>query len=114
MSDVLDRARSGQKGRVRLAAALWVVLLSVLLGAAAESRAESGEVAGPTVPAPPPPSTSDAAATVDVHRYGDADATCREWSDGCQICLRQDDGAMACSTPGIACLPKPTVCTARK
>ncbi len=62
----------------------------------------------------PPPSATEATPSVDVHRYGDADATCREWGNGCQICLRQDDGAIACSTPGIACLPKPTVCTARK
>ncbi len=32
------------------------------------------------------------------------DPSCAEWSDGCRICQRGDDG-IACSLPGIACVP---------
>lgn len=37
------------------------------------------------------------------------DERCAEWSDGCRICQRTPDG-VACSTPGIACMPTPTSC----
>jgi hypothetical protein len=37
------------------------------------------------------------------------DERCAEWSDGCRICQRTPEG-VACSTPGIACVPTPTSC----
>jgi hypothetical protein len=39
-----------------------------------------------------------------VLAFGDRNPSCREWSDGCVICLRGADGSH-CSTPGIACQP---------
>ncbi|MCC0807755.1 hypothetical protein FPV16_16225 [Methylobacterium sp. W2] len=38
-----------------------------------------------------------------------ADASCAEWSDGCTVCRRYGDG-IACSMPGIACVPKAELC----
>lgn len=32
------------------------------------------------------------------------DSACAEWSDGCRVCQRVGDG-IACSLPGIACVP---------
>ncbi len=40
----------------------------------------------------------------------EAERTCREWTDGCSVCLRRDDSAFDCSLPGIACQPAPVVC----
>jgi hypothetical protein len=34
----------------------------------------------------------------------DGDPGCSEWSDGCRVCKRVEDGPI-CSTPGIACTP---------
>ncbi len=42
--------------------------------------------------------------------YGDDHPAGREWSDGCIVCRRGDDGDPACSTPGPACLPAPAAC----
>jgi hypothetical protein len=35
--------------------------------------------------------------------------TCAEWTDGCIVCARTPQG-LACSTPGIACVPKTPRC----
>ncbi|HZH08946.1 MAG TPA: hypothetical protein VEZ24_01110 [Microvirga sp.] len=35
--------------------------------------------------------------------------TCAEWTDGCVVCARTAQG-LACSTPGIACVPKAPHC----
>ena len=40
------------------------------------------------------------------------DASCVEWSDGCTVCLRAPAG-LACSTPGIACVPGARRCLKR-
>ncbi|WP_264051119.1 hypothetical protein [Methylobacterium flocculans] len=40
------------------------------------------------------------------------DATCAEWSDGCHVCQRAE-GEVACSLPGIACVPKEPSCLRR-
>ncbi len=37
------------------------------------------------------------------------DPTCAEWSDGCRVCRRIEDG-IACSLPGIACTPGAMAC----
>lgn len=109
MSDMRIRgamARTTSSGRTLPV----LLLLSTMLAGGGLAGARAGQA----TPAEEPQSPDPAVVSVDVHRYGDTDATCREWSNGCQICLRQDDGAIACSTPGIACLPKRAVCAARK
>jgi hypothetical protein len=40
------------------------------------------------------------------------DTTCAEWGDGCHVC-RRAEGAVACSLPGIACVPQATRCLRR-
>jgi hypothetical protein len=65
-------------------------------------------------PAPAPGVTAgDAASARDLETYGEADATCLEWSNGCQVCRRQPDGGWGCSTPGIACVPEAVTCRGR-
>jgi hypothetical protein len=39
--------------------------------------------------------------------------TCAEWTDGCIVCQRTDEG-LACSTPGIACVPGERQCLRRE
>lgn len=39
------------------------------------------------------------------------DATCREWTDACRVCMLDGKGAAACSNIGIACLPQKWRCT---
>ena len=41
----------------------------------------------------------------------DLPAACLEWTDGCRVCARQQDGSNACSNVGIACLPQTVRCT---
>jgi hypothetical protein len=43
----------------------------------------------------------------------EGEPTCAEWTDGCVICQRTD-GGVACSTPGIACVPKERQCLRRE
>ncbi|MFO1148195.1 MAG: hypothetical protein U1E62_07440 [Alsobacter sp.] len=66
----------------------------------------------PAAPAPVGPA-SDPASPREVEAYGEADVTCLEWSNGCQVCRRQPDGGWACSTPGIACVPEAVTCRGR-
>ena len=40
------------------------------------------------------------------------DPACIEWSDGCQVCSRRPEG-IACSLPGIACVPSGERCLTR-
>jgi len=46
---------------------------------------------------------------VAVLAYGASHPECLGWTDGCVICAR-GEGAIHCSTPGIACQPGETVC----
>jgi len=46
-----------------------------------------------------------------IAAFGDDKADCVQWTDGCFICKRQLDNAVACSTSGIACLPSEPACT---
>ena len=39
----------------------------------------------------------------------EGEPTCAEWTDGCVVCQRGDEGA-ACSTPGIACVRHAVQC----
>ena len=58
----------------------------------------------PTAQPPAPPSTPAAF---------EGEPTCAEWSDGCIVCQRTD-GGVACSTPGIACVPRERLCLRRE
>ena len=42
--------------------------------------------------------------------YALIDQACREWTNGCAVCRRQEDGAIGCSLPGIACQPVAIAC----
>jgi hypothetical protein len=42
----------------------------------------------------------------------DQEPTCAEWTDGCIICQRTGQEP-ACSTPGIACVPREQQCLRR-
>jgi hypothetical protein len=46
--------------------------------------------------------------------FGAQTLNCVEWSDSCSICLRDESGAMHCSTPGIACQPEAIACRREK
>jgi hypothetical protein len=41
------------------------------------------------------------------------DPGCSEWTDGCIVCRRGDQGPV-CSTPGIACVPHVPRCLRRE
>ena len=43
----------------------------------------------------------------------DKEPTCAEWTDGCIICQRTEQGP-ACSMPGIACVPRAQACLRRE
>lgn len=44
-----------------------------------------------------------------VQAWGAAHPACAEWTDLCTICARVPEG-IACSTPGVACLPQSVLC----
>ncbi|MBG0810052.1 hypothetical protein IY145_11750 [Methylosinus sp. H3A] len=46
--------------------------------------------------------------------YGEDHPTCQEWTDGCLVCARREDGSAACSMVGVACLPAAVVCLKSK
>ena len=54
------------------------------------------------------------ASPASVFTYGRENADCTEWTNACQICTRDDQGAPQCSTPGIACTPGVMVCRVKK
>ena len=58
----------------------------------------------PDAPPSGPPSTPAAF---------EGEPTCAEWSDGCIVCQRTD-GGLACSMPGIACVPRERQCLRRE
>src|SRR5437868_5466236 len=57
--------------------------------------------------------TSTALEEATVHAFGDRDKTCLAWTDSCRSCQRAESGDAVCSNIGIACQPKPIVCTRR-
>jgi hypothetical protein len=59
------------------------------------------------------PPVAETTSPRDLETYGEADATCLEWSNGCQVCRRQPEGGWGCSTPGIACVPVAVTCRGR-
>jgi len=44
-----------------------------------------------------------------IHTYGDKNASCAVWTDGCRRCDRVS-GTPSCSNIGIACQPGPVRC----
>ncbi len=46
---------------------------------------------------------------VSVQGYAQQNPSCREWTNGCVLCVA-DDGRAQCSTPGIACVPAGITC----
>ena len=63
------------------------------------------EAKAPALPATEPPH---------VAAFGVQDATCLEWSDACQICVRKTPAdETQCSTPGFACVAEAPVCRRR-
>jgi hypothetical protein len=52
----------------------------------------------------PAPASSD-----NIHSYGDRNASCQVWTDGCRRCDRAG-GTPNCSNIGIACQPGPVRC----
>lgn len=77
----------------------------VMLGMAALAAATV--LVGALAPAPSPsqPSAPSPATASRPER----NSACAEWSDGCKVCRRTEDGP-ACSLPGIACTPGATTC----
>jgi len=46
--------------------------------------------------------------------YGEDHPSCLEWTDGCLVCARLEDGSAACSMVGAACLPAAVSCLKSK
>ena len=57
--------------------------------------------------------TKDAAEEASIHRYGDTDKSCQEWTDSCRTCSRQTNGDPVCSNIGPACQPVAITCARR-
>ena len=49
-------------------------------------------------------------AKVSIQGYGRQNPACATWTDGCVLCIADDDGRGQCSTPGIACTPHGMTC----
>jgi hypothetical protein len=102
-------------GGVLFAAAAW----AQTAGPPAHADTSPAATSVPqTTPAAPAPATTPAAPVPEgeaMHSFGNANPDCLEWTDACQVCLRDQDGVQQCSTPGIACTPSvPVVCRVKK
>ncbi|TXN21061.1 MULTISPECIES: hypothetical protein [Methylobacterium] len=86
-----DTDSSGRDGPIALAIAA-LVLATVVIGSLAPSAPHRPTSAQTVLP--------------------DSDPSCAEWSDGCHVCRRLEEGPI-CSTPGIACTPGPQECLHR-
>ena len=62
----------------------------------------------------PTPAATPSPMDATMANFGAQRADCLEWTDACAVCKRDDAGAANCSTPGIACQPKPIVCSKAK
>lgn len=82
-------------GRICLRGLLAVAVIAGI----ADISVVSAETAAP----------SPAEERIAVQAWGAAHPECAEWTDLCTICARVPDG-IACSTPGVACLPQPVIC----
>ena len=88
--------------------AAFVVLSLAMLALAARGMAPA------FAQMPPIPSLDEqrSAAPDSLAAYLDANPACREFSNGCQICIRATTENANCSTPGIACQPTGWMCRA--
>jgi hypothetical protein len=75
-----------------------VVLLAAPVGAADMPP----QIMTPQIKATP-------ASSDNIHTYGDKNASCAVWTDGCRRCDRVS-GTRNCSNIGIACQPGPVRC----
>jgi hypothetical protein len=80
------------------------------LSLAALGFAASISLAGADQNAAPPQSPPVQNESLSLQGFGAQNAMCREWGDDCSVCLRDDNDAVHCSTPGIACQPAAIVC----
>jgi hypothetical protein len=78
-------------------------VLMMIAGALLASSAGAADMA-PMIKAKPRPVSSD-----NIHTYGDKNASCQVWTDGCRRCDR-GSGTPSCSNIGIACQPGPVRC----
>ena len=88
----------------RLRLGLVALCLAASLGWADADQAVA-PLANP--PAAAPKTEGDA---MSLQGFGAQNPLCREWSDGCAVCLRDAAGAAHCSTPGVACEPTSAAC----
>ena len=86
--------------RARRLATVGALFACALMGA----PAFADEPTAPKMPKPDP-------APVSARAWGAANPTCLEWTDACLVCTRGTNGAMNCSTPGVACQPQRLTCT---
>ena len=88
---------------------MLVISTSLLLGArpllAQDAAKDPSAKEAPPVSIPITPSEEPS-----LFAFGDKNPACAEWGDTCQICQRGADGAVSCSTSGIACMPAKLVC----
>lgn len=83
------------------------VFILVLLCSASMARAQADE---PRPSALPAPETGPAT----IFSFATDHPDCTEWTNACQVCIRDEKGDPKCSTPGIACTPGALVCRVRK
>jgi hypothetical protein len=97
----------------------WIALIFCLFAAAAPLGAQDAPKGPPAQaspaapePVPPPPPAKTYPPDIPMEAYGTANPDCMEWTDECRTCLRDAQNRIACSTPGIACLPGDISCKA--
>jgi hypothetical protein len=86
---------------MRTASIALMLLTLPLLGALAADK---------PVPRPLKPAVGG---DVSVMGYGDRETTCRQWTDGCRTCARNESGDPLCSNIGPACQPVAVTCSQR-
>ncbi|WP_024878423.1 hypothetical protein [Methylosinus sp. LW3] len=59
-------------------------------------------------------SMAHAAEEKPAQAYGEDHPACLEWTDGCLVCARLEDGSAGCSMVGAACLPAAVSCLKSK
>lgn len=80
-----------------------VLMIAVALLAAPVGAADMApQIMAPKIKARP-------ASSDNIHTYGDKNASCAVWTDGCRRCDRAG-GTPSCSNIGIACQPGPVTC----
>jgi hypothetical protein len=77
------------------------IAIAIIVYGAAVSGVLADQSKAPSVLPPHP---------IPIQAYGADNPSCLEWTDGCTICAKSEAGAIACSTPGIACQPAGLQC----